>query len=187
MFSRAHSALVEALHLSEAPLRLVTQAGDCPMFGRELCATCRSSTGSFEPSWRLHNVWQSTFSFGRSSVHLAEAPPRFLSHAGDSTIFGGAHSALVEALCFSSRLHHLRRRCLAQGPELYPLQHLWLDFLVKLEASQCSVDHIQPWSKFSATCQTSAESFEPSWRLDDVWRSTFSFGVSSVHLAEALP
>ncbi|KAJ7229733.1 hypothetical protein C8J57DRAFT_1251767 [Mycena rebaudengoi] len=41
-------------------------------------------------------------------------------------MFVGAYSALVKALCFSQKLQHLRQRCLAQVPELYPLQHLWL-------------------------------------------------------------
>ncbi|KAJ7229729.1 hypothetical protein C8J57DRAFT_1251762 [Mycena rebaudengoi] len=145
------------------------------MFGRELCATCRSSIESFEPSWRLHNVWQSTFSLGQSSVHLAEAPTPPPEMSGSS-------SGIVPTPASSAGF-------LSQG-------------------GGYSVDHIQPWLKLWATCRSStrflghaghstmfaehiqpcsAESFEPSWRLHDVRRSTFSLGRSSVLPAKALP
>ncbi|KAJ7229727.1 hypothetical protein C8J57DRAFT_1251760 [Mycena rebaudengoi] len=115
--------------------------------------TPASSAAIFESSWSLHNVQRSTFSLGGSSVPLAKAPLKALSPAGDSTMFGGAHSdlvgalchspklhhdfsassgahsALVEALCHSPKLHHVHWRCLGQVPELYPLQHLQLQFL----------------------------------------------------------
>jgi hypothetical protein len=114
MFGGAHSALVQAscglpkLHRDFEP------AGDSTMFTAEdiqpwlkLCASRQSSTEVFEPCWRLHNIRRSTFSLGQSSVPLTEAPPRFLTQAGDCTMFGGAHSALLEALCISPKLHRI--------------------------------------------------------------------------------
>jgi hypothetical protein len=70
-------------------------------------------------------------SLGRSLVLPAEALLRFLSDAGDSTMFGGAHSALVEALCHPPklrqefwpmwRLHNVRQATFSLGVSFVPL------------------------------------------------------------------
>ncbi|KAJ7209108.1 hypothetical protein C8J57DRAFT_1257675 [Mycena rebaudengoi] len=121
MFGRGHSALVEALCLS---LKLHHLRRRCLAQVPELYPLQQSLAGVFVSNWRLHNVRRSTFSLGRSSVLLAKAPPPppemsgsssrigptatssalSFESIGDSTVFGGEDSALVEALCHPPKL-----------------------------------------------------------------------------------
>jgi hypothetical protein len=102
-------------------------------------------------------------------------------------MFSRAHSALVEALCHSPKLHHLCRRCLGQAPELYPLQHLGLGFLS--QARDFTMFSGNPSVLVEALCHPPElrRIFGPRWKLHNIWRSIFSLGRSSVPLAEAPP
>jgi hypothetical protein len=179
--------------LAEAPLRFLSQARDSTMFsgphsalGEALCHSLRLCR-ICGPCWRLHNVRPSTFSLGQSSVLLAEAPPPPPEMSGSSSRIVPTPASFAAIFESSWRLHNVWQKTFSVGQSSVPLAEAPLDSWATLEAPQCSAEHIQPWSKLCATRQSTAEIFDPSWRLHNVWRSTFSLARSSVLLADTPP